>query len=482
MNVHYKPLTRVEAHFDQLYADGHYQQAITIMQQFLEESDEACNPYGALVAHFSIASCYYCLGQIEQAFDSIIHYERLCEEYGEQHEEFNLWYLKSLIYEQEMHFEKAQNAATECIRLAQALQLTKEIIDCHVMISRLFIHLEQFTEVIQHAELALNLADLHHYEDLFLDCQINCYLALAYSKTNERQKALTIFESLSHNPFIQNKQRERGIYLYTKVLLQSLEKQEVHQILSEAEQIAVSTIDFTMQKFISWQSAILYEQQNNFEQAYKYMKKFGEQTKQIQYHQLNSQINQLDKQHKLTSIERRANIDRLSGTFTRFYLESICDQWLMDARQTKEKICCIVFDVDDFKLINDNYGHLVGDEVIKSIGKACRHTVTEIDTLIGRYGGDEFVIILKNFTQEQLKQKADDLFRALCDRPIRVDEHSLQLTISMGMVCNHSIIARKFTQLFRVADQALYMAKQQGKNQIVSLSNNNCSTLEPPIS
>lgn len=54
------------------------------------------------------------------------------------------------------------------------------------------------------------------------------------------------------------------------------------------------------------------------------------------------------------------------------------------------------------------------------------------------------------------------------------DEHQIQFTISMGMICNVSISARKFKQLFSVADQALYMAKNQGKNQIVSLSNMNC--------
>ena len=250
----------------------------------------------------------------------------------------------------------------------------------------------------------------------------------------------------------------------------------------EAEMIALTFNNHILLKRIYFYNALAYEQQHQFEKAYHYLKKHVEKLVATHKGHLLSKVNELDIQHSISMIERRANIDTLSGVYTRYYLESTCDAWLKEARQTKDHICCFVFDVDDFKVINDQYGHLVGDEVIKAVGQKCKEVMSEKDAIVGRYGGDEFVILLKNFSQEQIIKKANELFQALCSMTVVSDGHKIQFTISMGMVCNSSIIARTFKQLFSVADQALYMAKNQGKNQIVSLSNMNCKRTNSPYS
>lgn len=476
MSIKYKPLAQVESHYDQLFADGHYHEAIEVMLTFLAECERDDNPYGAMVAHISIASCYYCLGQIESAFQSVLQYKQLCDEYGDQYEQYNLCHIQALIYDYEQNYNKAKQATEECIRLAKALNLPHELSKNYSLLSYLHIMTEDYSDALSTAQSALAIAEIHCSEDIYLHCQIYCSLAAAYVYLDQLPEATKTLELLAHNPFIQNNQLERSRYLLTKGILTMKYGllNDAITYFTEAATIALSFNNHVLLKRIYLFNSLAYEQQRHFEKAYYYLKKYVEKMEETHKGHLLSKVNELDIQHSISMIERRANIDTLSGVYTRYYLESTCDAWLKEARQTKDHICCFVFDVDDFKLINDQYGHLVGDEVIKAVGQKCKEVAHEEGILIGRYGGDEFVILLKNFSPEQIIQKANEIFQALSSMTVVNEKHKIQITISMGMVCNSSIIARKFKQLFSVADQALYMAKNQGKNQIVSLSNMNC--------
>ena len=484
MGIKYKPLMQVESYYDQLFADGHYNEAIEVMLAFLEECEHADNPYGAMVAHISIASCYYCLGQIDNAFQSVLYYKQLCDEYGDQYEHYNLCHIQALIYDYEQNYSKAKSAAEECIRLAGALNLPYELSKNYSLMSYLHIMTEDYPKALSDAQEALTIAKIHCSEDMYLHCQIYCSLATSYVYLNRFTEATQMLELLSSNPFIQNNQLERSRYLLTKGILMMKYGlfNDAITYFTEAEKIALSFHNHVLLKKIYLYNSRVYEQQRHLEKAYAYLKKYVEKLEATHQGHLFSKVNELDLQHSISIIERRANIDALSGVHTRYYLETTCDTWLQEAHKMNDHICCIVFDVDDFKLINDHYGHLFGDEVIKAVGQKCKEVIYEKNTIIGRYGGDEFVILLKNFTQEQIVQKANDLFNALSNMVVGHHEQQMQFTVSMGIVCNSSIIARKFKQLFSVADQALYMAKNQGKNQIVSLSNMNCHIDHSPHS
>lgn len=476
MGIQYKPLAQIESHYDQLFADGQYNEAIDVMRTFLEECEHNANPYGAMLAHISIASCYYCLGRIESAFQSVLYYKQLCDDYGGQYEQYNLCHIQALIYDYEQNYSKAKKATEECICLAQELNLPHELSKNYSLMSYLHIMTENYTEAVSAAQEALAIAEVHCSEDIYLHCQIYCNLAAAYVYLEQFIEATKILDLLSHNPFIQNNQPDRSRYLLTKGIL-TMKYGFLNDALayfSEAEMIASSFNNHVLLKKVYSYTAQVYEQQHQFEKAYYYLKKYVEKLEATHKGNLQSKLNELDIQHSISIIERRVNIDALSGVYTRYYLESTCDEWLKEAHQTKDHVCCFVFDVDDFKHINDQYGHLSGDEVIRAVGQTCNEVMHEEDTLVGRYGGDEFVILLRNFSQEQIIQKANELFQTLSNMTVVNDEHHIKITISMGIVCNESIIARKFKQLFNVADQALYMAKNQGKNQIVSLSHMNC--------
>ena len=477
MKVKYKPVAQVDTQYDQLYAAGHYEEAIDVMRTFLDECEQSKNPYGAMLAHISIATCYYCMGQSENAFQSILHYKKLCDTYGDQYEQYNLCHIQSLIYEYEQNYPKAKEATEECIHLARALNLPQELCISYSMLSYIHIMTEQYEDALTTAQDALAIAELHTSKDSRIQCHIYSLLAIAYAMLDRLADASHTVSILMQNPFIQSSRLERSRYLYIQGVLAFKKGNISHAVslFTEAETLAVSTQNNGLLKRIYLQQAQAHERLNNFGEAYYYMKKYTGMLEEIYKGCIRSKVDELDVQYNMSTLERLANVDSLSGVYTRYYLETTCDQWLTEAQQTNDHICCLVFDVDNFKEINDHHGHLVGDEVIKIVGQTCREVIWEKHTLVGRYGGDEFVIIFRNFSPQQLMDKAGELFEALTSMKVIEKEHEIQFTVSMGMVSNTSIIAHKFKQLFRVADQALYMAKNQGKNQIVTLSHTNCN-------
>lgn len=480
MKVDYKQNATIDVDYEQLFGDGQYETAIKLMESFLKDCTQEDNPFGEMIAHINIASCYYCLGNIENAFENVLQYKRLCEQYGKEHDRYYLYHISALIYEYDQNYERALQSIQHCIELASALQLYTELSTSYNKTSYLYLLTKQYDLALLFARKALEVTTIHGIDNLFLKSQITCNLASAHVHLEQFDEAINFIQNLTPNRFIENNPYERSRFLYTNGLLKLKigRADEAIPHFIEAQRIATSINDKTILKRILWSLALAYEQKDEYAGAYQYLRKYVEVEEEMNHLRSLSKIIELDVKHSISEIEHRAHTDALSGVYNRYYLELECNRWLQAARQTKESICCITFDVDDFKLINDQYGHLAGDEVIKMLGKTCLRLTDQDDALVGRYGGDEFVVILKNYSPQSIMNKAKEIFNALTTTTVIHDSNRIRVTISMGIVCNKSIIAHKFTQLFRVADGALYMAKQQGKNQIVTLSNTNCQAMK----
>jgi diguanylate cyclase (GGDEF)-like protein len=123
-------------------------------------------------------------------------------------------------------------------------------------------------------------------------------------------------------------------------------------------------------------------------------------------------------------------------------------------------------DLDHFKQVNDNYGHLAGDAVLRKVGKIFNETLRSIDTA-GRYGGEEFLIILDNTGEQEAEQTAERIRKAVEESRITRDGKTIQVTISIGVATICDMVSMDDGQLIGIADKALYEAKQQGRNRIV---------------
>ncbi len=223
--------------------------------------------------------------------------------------------------------------------------------------------------------------------------------------------------------------------------------------------------DVYLLKTIQEERVKLCELMNDVHLGYIVQKEYITLLKEISERELSLAALKLEIKHSISTIEKNANIDYLTGIYNRNYLENTVNDWLKQDFAKGQSIICIVFDIDNFKFFNDTYGHLFGDEVIKQVSKVSSSILSK-NELIGRYGGDEFVVILKDASLETGKKKAKQLEEIIRNIKMSKDGESVSVQVSIGMTENASGTITTFKDLFHFADSALYHAKRRGKNQI----------------
>jgi diguanylate cyclase (GGDEF)-like protein/PAS domain S-box-containing protein len=157
----------------------------------------------------------------------------------------------------------------------------------------------------------------------------------------------------------------------------------------------------------------------------------------------------------------RATHDALTGVFNRRHVEDVLGKEVERAERHARPLAVAILDADHFKRINDTHGHQTGDEVLRAISDRCRKTLRANDVL-GRYGGEEFVIVFPETRLEEAGAVAERLRVAVAGSPISVGDGRLGVTVSIGLAAHAP--GQDAGALLHRADAALYTAKQSGRN------------------
>lgn len=164
-------------------------------------------------------------------------------------------------------------------------------------------------------------------------------------------------------------------------------------------------------------------------------------------------------------IEKRSITDQLTGLFNHRYFQQILEQEFLRARNAHSNLALIMIDLDYFKELNDGYGHLLGDMFLRRVGEAVRASVRESD-IPARYGGDEFALVLPGTTVAGAEVVAHKIFAAVREITLEVPDGTVSgRTVSVG-VAALSADCQVPKDLFDHADQALYVAKENGRSQV----------------
>jgi two-component system, cell cycle response regulator len=166
-------------------------------------------------------------------------------------------------------------------------------------------------------------------------------------------------------------------------------------------------------------------------------------------------------------LREQATRDSLTGLWNRATILEIFDRELARSRREGKLVSVIMADLDHFKSINDTHGHLVGDQVLRQTAERLRGVLRPYDT-VGRYGGEEFLIVLPGCSTESALVLADRLRRCIEAELFRGQEVTLPLTLSLGIATGDGTAPPQ--ELLRLADSALYRAKREGRNRAATLS------------
>lgn len=268
-------------------------------------------------------------------------------------------------------------------------------------------------------------------------------------------------------------QRELGrtiaLYDITKVISKSLDEDRVFENFSEQLRSYVSIEDCRFLKDNkSWKDVPGYEiiplKIDRFTMRYLSLKNLSEPDRE--------KIEILTQQFTLglkraifyEHIQELAVLDSLTGILSRRFIMSRLREELQRSERFGYQFSLLMVDIDRFKHYNDQYGHLVGDVLLKEVARIMKENIREIDA-IGRYGGEEFCLILAETDKKGAYFAAERIRQAVESGDIRAYDERLKITVSAGIAVFPDD-AKEANQLFEKADKALYRAKEQGRNRV----------------
>lgn len=221
------------------------------------------------------------------------------------------------------------------------------------------------------------------------------------------------------------------------------------------------------------------------ENKYKFIKDrrkntLGNYHKGYMYLETNSYINQFNYKNlillnKLSSLiclnidnyelNWISTTDKLTGALTKKHFDYLMEEMMKERNEHRKQFSLLMLDIDDFKEINDNYGHLKGDRVLSLIGKELRNNIRDSD-IVARYGGEEFILVLFNTTVDEGLKIGESIKTSIENKNIPDIDGNITVSIGLAQYPEHGQFSK---ELIEKADQALYEAKEiRGKNTILS--------------
>ena len=172
----------------------------------------------------------------------------------------------------------------------------------------------------------------------------------------------------------------------------------------------------------------------------------------------------LERARLFQEVQSLALTDPLTGLQNRRSLFELGRVEFVRAQRLQRPFGCMMLDLDHFKQINDQYGHLIGDHVLQEFAKRCKNSVREID-LVGRYGGEELIILMPETDRPTSLDVAERLRHSIACTPIQVFDKEISVTASIGVATQDENTSDLETLIAR-ADQAMYIAKHKGRNRV----------------
>jgi diguanylate cyclase (GGDEF)-like protein len=166
------------------------------------------------------------------------------------------------------------------------------------------------------------------------------------------------------------------------------------------------------------------------------------------------------------ALREQAMRDALTGLWNRRSILEILGRERLRAQREDAPVGVLMLDIDHFKQVNDTYGHLAGDEVLKEVARRLLLSVRPYDG-VGRYGGEEFIVVLSGCDEASIEYRCETMRKAISGSPFSTGGAPIAITASLGATVFLPVQPAEHSELIRLADDALYEAKRNGRNCVV---------------
>ncbi|WP_432354301.1 GGDEF domain-containing protein [Sporosarcina sp. A2] len=454
----------------QLRVEGSYKELIEHCHLLLEEGLKRKDHKSVLSAYIHYASAYYSVGAIEDAFLSVDAHLQYCSQFGDERERLNGINILVILYDYNKEYNKAKLALTNGIELGTRLEVWNMVSNAYSNYSHICAREGDYESALEKALIGLEMADRHQPELPMLKFRVKLNIANAYVGLGDTDSAGPMIEEMLVDPLLNTYKREKAhcYDLYGRYFLKKKEYLQALNAFNVAKHEALEINDLLVLKDIQERRCELCEVMGDHQLGFVVQQEYIKLLQVLQDQELAKTALQLEIKHNVASIERNSKIDYLTRLFNRRQLEEVTEKWLDEATHTGGAVTCIALDLDNFKSINDTYGHLIGDEVLREVCNVCRNVLWKSDAteLLARYGGDELVFMLNECSIDEVRFKMTELLSRIQNLTIKHNGKVLPVTVSIGVADNANGNFVNFSDVFYRADQALYASKANGKNQV----------------
>lgn len=353
--------------------------------------------------------------------------------------------------------EQALEACKECLQLARENGIEVVALTALSTMGEIYLGIKDFVRAEEFLLQALKLAREHKASSEEIQCLLN--LGKVYQHKQNDEAALSVFQSALSFSHASNDRR--GEFQSHQLLSEVYEKRQEFEAAFQHYKQFHMLKETVFNEHISKRLAglkVVHQVENAKREAELHYLKNIELKREIE-----------ERKSAQDSLQKLASTDPLTEVLNRRELFIQGGRELKHALQRKQPLTIILFDIDHFKQINDTYGHAIGDQVLINMTKIVRESLRQGE-LIARSGGDEFVILLPGSNCVQSKQIAERLQKQMATQEIVSGKNELHVTMSIGVVEFNLASDVTLETLLVCADQALYIAKQAGRNQMVIYS------------
>lgn len=489
----------------ELYEQEKYTLAIELGKTLLDKARRMGDTASERKALEVLSFASYFLVDYINAMTYIIQYSKIIENLGDYIALIKTYFVFTSIYTRQGEYGEAKKLLDKAWRIATENEYTLELCKAENNYGFLYNTSGEYQKSIPHLERGLLICEEHHYTVVEPTLHVN--LALAYLRTGRISRAKHTLDKV----LLSLKSGSHGIswaeaYMYKGEVLaiegdyeEAIKQLKASMLVSSKHGYTAELAEAT--KILS----DIYAQMGDYESAYstimdymplktelnekvkegaliKLKMQYDLSKKEIEADILRQQNAILEEQNRkiqeqtkelgrLNEVLGRQNDDLhqsaiedyLTGVYNRKYFTLKMQEEFSIAKEQHQNVACIVFDIDRFKNINDTYGHLVGDEVIKHISSICEESL-DSDSLIGRFGGDEFMILMVDSTIDDAEIKANELIENIRLEPLIIDKKPIPVTLSLGVSDNHFGQPTTTDEMINIADKGLYLAKELGRN------------------